>query len=228
MSPTEVSVVPCTVASLALAVSFVLSLYVWNTNLERDHPKTIRRRFVSVFCMLLLSPPFVYLFGSPTLLSAQSLHVLVGLRWSGLATAVLLPLLLTSVLFLGPIATMVVGGARYRLWLMPEYWRLCLRDLIWWRNHVVAPFAEEYIFRACMLPILLRCYSPQGAVVVSPLFFGTAHLHVSNGAIFGNSGGGSVGDSSSSSSNFSHCSTWWNASARDRTLGRPCWSRFSR
>jgi prenyl protein peptidase len=42
---------------------------------------------------------------------------------------------------------------------------------------VVAPFTEEYTFRACMLPILLGYYSPVGAVVVSPLFFGIAHLH---------------------------------------------------
>lgn len=28
-----------------------------------------------------------------------------------------------------------------------------------------------------MLPILLGYYSPQGAVLVSPLFFGVAHFH---------------------------------------------------
>ena len=28
-----------------------------------------------------------------------------------------------------------------------------------------------------MVPILLGYYSPQGAVVVAPLFFGIAHLH---------------------------------------------------
>ena len=34
-----------------------------------------------------------------------------------------------------------------------------------------------FVFRACMVPILLGYYSPQGAVIMSPLFFGIAHFH---------------------------------------------------
>ena len=60
---------------------------------------------------------------------------------------------------------------------LSRYWRECLGDLIWWRNHAVAPFTEEYTFRACMMPILLGYYTPKGAVLVAPLFFGVAHLH---------------------------------------------------
>ena len=40
------------------------------------------------------------------------------------------------------------------------YWRRSVRDWKWWRNHVVAPFSEEFTFRACMLPMLLRHYTP--------------------------------------------------------------------
>lgn len=29
------------------------------------------------------------------------------------------------------------------------------QDWIWWRNHVVAPFSEEFTFRACMVPVLI-------------------------------------------------------------------------
>lgn len=95
----------------------------------------------------------------------------------------------------------ICGGSRYRLLLMPEYWKHCLRDLIWWRNHVVAPFTEEYTFRACMIPILLSYFGTkvgrqvrsvvsttgvplvtkhaplQSSILIAPLFFGTAHLH---------------------------------------------------
>ena len=39
------------------------------------------------------------------------------------------------------------------------YWRRSIRDWKWWRNHVVAPFSEEFTFRACMLPMLLRHYT---------------------------------------------------------------------
>lgn len=54
----------------------------------------------------------------------------------------------------------------------PVFWFNNLRDLIWWRNHVVAPLSEEFTFRACMLPALLQCFQPITAVFICPLFFG--------------------------------------------------------
>ena len=135
----------CLMASLALASSYVLSLYIWNTGLDRDHPETIKRRFVSAVSMLFLSPPFVHLFGSGNLLDKADLLTVIGFKSRGLLAASTLPLLLTASLFLGPIAV----GTRMRFWLIqqPEYWRQCFSDLIWWRNHVVAPFTEEFTFR---------------------------------------------------------------------------------
>ena len=35
-----------------------------------------------------------------------------------------------------------------------------------------APFAEEFVFRATMLPLLLQCLGPVKAILLSPLFFG--------------------------------------------------------
>jgi len=52
------------------------------------------------------------------------------------------------------------------------YWMSNLTNLIWLRNHVVAPLSEEFTFRACMLPLLLQCFRPMTAVFVCPLFFG--------------------------------------------------------
>ncbi len=163
----------CILPSLALASIYVLSLYVWNSDLDRDHPETIKRRFISAASMLILSPPFVWLFGRHE--SDFDLLTTIGVRSDGLLNAVVLPLILTMALFIGPIC----ASGRMRFWLVrqPEYWRNCFSDLIWWRNHVVAPFTEELTFRACMLPILLKCASPFWAVIVAPLFFGTAHLH---------------------------------------------------
>ena len=57
------------------------------------------------------------------------------------------------------------------------FWRQSLKDWIWWRNHVVAPFSEEFTFRACMVPVLLGYYTHQQAIIISPLFFGVAHFH---------------------------------------------------
>lgn len=57
------------------------------------------------------------------------------------------------------------------------YWLGSARTLIWWRNQVVAPLSEEWTFRACMLPLLLQCFSPTTAIFICPLFFGVAHFH---------------------------------------------------
>ncbi|PNW88736.1 hypothetical protein CHLRE_01g042150v5 [Chlamydomonas reinhardtii] len=50
-------------------------------------------------------------------------------------------------------------------------WRL-------WRNLVAAPLTEEWVFRACMAPLLVMEGLPLVRVVLlTPLFFGAAHLH---------------------------------------------------
>lgn len=42
---------------------------------------------------------------------------------------------------------------------------------------MVAPLSEEFTFRACMMPLLLQSIQPLTAVLITPLFFGVAHLH---------------------------------------------------
>lgn len=41
----------------------------------------------------------------------------------------------------------------------------------------MAPLSEEFVFRACMMPLILQSFSPIVAVFITPLFFGTAHVH---------------------------------------------------
>jgi len=163
-------------APFLLGLSYVASLYVWRSNLDRDHPDTIKRRFISAAFMTIVSPVFVYMFGSPELLAQYPLAELIGLRLPGLAQASIFPLLLTMVLFLGP-SVMLLCDDRFRVYLVPMFWRQSLRDWIWWRNHVVAPFSEEFTFRACMVPVLLGYYTHHQAIIISPLFFGVAHFH---------------------------------------------------
>jgi len=163
-------------APFLLGVSYVASLYVWRSNLDRDHPDTIKRRFVSAAFMTLVSPVFVWKFGATSLLEKYSLAELIGLRTTGLLQASILPLLLTMILFLGPTA-MLLLDERFRVFCVPMFWKQSLQDWIWWRNHVVAPFSEEFTFRACMVPVLLGYYSHFWAIIISPLFFGVAHFH---------------------------------------------------
>lgn len=165
-----------TTAASFLGLAYVGGLYVWRSDLDRDHPETIKRRFLSAFCTTCLCPPLVYTFGSSELLSNHTLAEVVGFRSQGLLAAVTVPLVLTVILFLGPLA-MLLSGDRIRWMSHTSYWSQCVKDWVWWRNHVVAPFTEEFAFRACMLPILLGYYTTHGAVVISPLFFGIAHFH---------------------------------------------------
>lgn len=101
---------------------------------------------------------------------------LMGLRTAGLFAATLLPLLLTVVLFAGPLTVQHMQGelaAKASL----AYWRHAITDILWIRNHVMAPISEEFTFRACMMPLLLAAFAPTTAIALTPLFFGLAHLH---------------------------------------------------
>lgn len=53
-----------------------------------------------------------------------------------------------------------------------QSWKLCVGDAVWLRNQVVAPVTEELVFRGAMLPMLVPCTGPTGAILTAPLFFG--------------------------------------------------------
>ncbi|CAB0029077.1 unnamed protein product [Trichogramma brassicae] len=163
-------------ACLLLSVIYVASLYVWRLNhLNRDHPSVIKRRF-SVFIIGLLSPITLYLGINEQFYPEASYWQLLGLRWSGLLQAIVIPTCLTMILFLGPLYMQGVNGL-WQMYMEPAYWLSNMKTLIWWRNHVVAPLSEEWTFRACMLPLLLQCFQPKTAIFICPLFFGVAHFH---------------------------------------------------
>ncbi|GIL68953.1 hypothetical protein Vafri_22216, partial [Volvox africanus] len=67
------------------------------------------------------------------------------------------------------------GGAPSASWLHSV---TSSQGLVFWRNLVVAPVSEEFVFRSCMVPLLvLEGLSFQNVVFLTPLFFGAAHLH---------------------------------------------------
>lgn len=101
---------------------------------------------------------------------------IMGFRVDGFLTAMIVPLLLTATLFLGPISAIIINGA-WKVYLEPSYWIDCFQNILWLRNHIVAPLSEEFTFRACMMPLLLQSYRQTTAVLLTPLFFGVAHLH---------------------------------------------------
>ncbi|XP_007461982.1 PREDICTED: CAAX prenyl protease 2 isoform X1 [Lipotes vexillifer] len=174
-----VSVFSC----LSLACSYVGSLYVWKSELPRDHPAVIKRRFTSVLVVSSLSPLCVLLWRELTgIQPGTSLLTLMGFRLEGIFPAALLPLLLTMILFLGPLMQLSMDcpcdlADRLKVVLAPRSWSRCLTDMRWLRNQVIAPLTEELVFRACMLPMLAPCTGLGPAVFTCPLFFGVAHFH---------------------------------------------------
>ncbi|XP_006230853.1 CAAX prenyl protease 2 isoform X5 [Rattus norvegicus] len=181
-----VSVFSC----FSLACSYVGSLYVWKSELPRDHPAVIKRRFTSVLVVSSLSPLCVLLWRELTgIQPGTSLLTLMGFRLEGIFPAALLPLLLTMILFLGPLMQLCMDCPcdltdGLKVVLAPRSWARRLTDMRWLRNQVIAPLTEELVFRACMLPMLAPCTGLGPAVFTCPLFFGVA-FQFSYTAVFG-------------------------------------------
>ncbi|XP_073461231.1 CAAX prenyl protease 2 isoform X2 [Aquarana catesbeiana] len=170
----RVSILCC----LTLACSYVGSLYVWKSDLPRDHPAVIKRRFTSVLIVSSLSPLFLSVWKELTGIKTDAAFLsLMGFRLESILTATVLPLLLTMILFLGPLVQLsmdcpwdFLDGLKVAF--DPRFWILCITDMRWLRNQVIAPLTEELVFRACMLPMLVPCTSPGTAIFTCPLFFG--------------------------------------------------------
>ncbi|RDA89579.1 hypothetical protein CP533_6806 [Ophiocordyceps camponoti-saundersi (nom. inval.)] len=87
-------------------------------------------------------------------------------------------LLLTALLFAGPIyeGLLVEGWGGQWLKLVPM--RLLWEDWPTWRNIVAGPISEECLFRSAAIPLLLHSDIYLSHIIFrSPLVFGIAHLH---------------------------------------------------
>lgn len=125
---------------------------------------------------MIISPVFVAVLTSEGVFQRYSVWQIMGFRLEGLFTAIVLPLVLTATLFLGPLSVTLTNGL-WRIYSEPMYWVNAVQNLMWLRNHLVAPLSEEFTFRACMLPLLLQTFRPHVAMLITPLLFGLAHLH---------------------------------------------------
>ncbi|KAL7627134.1 CAAX prenyl protease [Parahypoxylon ruwenzoriense] len=149
-------------------------------SLSRDAPSVIRARVasVSLTCVICSLITFVILTsqqgGRAT--TAEALRALgywpVGLVETGKC------LLLTAVLFAGPLfETLVVDGG-WRGWLALRLVSRISSEWTTWRNIVIGPFTEEVLFRSASVPLMLTAQtSVLTTIFVSPLVFGLAHLH---------------------------------------------------
>ncbi|CAM0955913.1 unnamed protein product [Alopecurus aequalis] len=187
--PASPPVIPGTVAvaaCAAMAVSYVAVLYA-PTLLLRLPPATslrafFHRRFV---CAAMSSAASVL--ATAALLRVWSLSdsskalAVFGIRTDHLLEAVVIPLLLTSLVYAGSFVA--------RLWVMAsscggrdggEVGIGFKEKLARWIQTSLqdAPFTEELVFRACMIPLLL-CggFKMYTIIFLSPIFFSLAHLN---------------------------------------------------
>ena len=173
--PAVVAVISCVV----FAASFVSSLYVWTiwpftllqqkldggqpipSVYQRDHPLVIRRRSLSLIFVTLVAPLFLALLAvtanadaTASGAAAAGLWRHMGIRLEGLLSAIALPFVLTHTLFLGSHLLNHLEGLN-SVYCHPQYWGSCFRDAVWLRNIIVAPATEEFVFRGCIVPLLV-------------------------------------------------------------------------
>ncbi|XP_017573840.1 CAAX prenyl protease 2 isoform X5 [Pygocentrus nattereri] len=98
---------------LLLACLYVGSLYIWRGSLPRDHPSTIKKRFISVLFASAVSPLIVWAWMQAVeVRPSPPLLALLGIRIEGSVPAAVLPLILTMVLFLGPLIQMAMDSPK--------------------------------------------------------------------------------------------------------------------
>lgn len=157
-----------------LSFFFVLSLYFVDPGLPRNHPVTVHRRIWAISVVCLIAPTALYLFVRLQFeaVSIVSFTNLLGIKWNGLFAAICYPTFLILTLYAGPIFHNWVDESS----LIGHGLESQRNDIII-RNYVIAPLAEELIFRACMLLFLCPAIGEQYAVLLCPVFFGIAHIH---------------------------------------------------
>ncbi|KAI9206062.1 CAAX protease self-immunity-domain-containing protein [Polychytrium aggregatum] len=164
-----------------VAAGFVGSFYLFPGALfaSRNDPAVIRNRFkASLGSCVVSSVSMVLLLQYKGVIgyevSILGLFHSLGFRFDGLMAALFLPLLLTAVIFFGPI--MSEGLIHEALPFQPGF--NSAFNIFALRTYVVGPIVEEIVFRMCMIPPLKASgFSNVAIIFGSPLFFGIAHLH---------------------------------------------------
>lgn len=181
MSFKHLTLLQSTLACTSMALLYVVSLYLWShdNRYNRNLPKVIKRRFLSVLSTSAICFIIVYFLSKND--EHHSLNELIGVRfdYQTFIHVLTIPLILTMILFAGPILqafTLQNHSITFN----------CFKNIIWWRNIVVSPFTEEFVFRSCMIPLLVNSLGLKLTIFLTPLTFGLAHLHHILESVFNN------------------------------------------
>lgn len=149
--------------------------------LNRDAPSVIQARIraVTITVTIAVIVTFYLLYDNGQLGLADSLHHL-GL-WPPSPMAILQPLLLTLMLYTGPLYSDIYLDQT--LSPLSNLWSEVVTSLsssIGYRNYIAGPLTEELLFRSVILPVHLLsplADSPRKLLFLTPLYFGIAHVH---------------------------------------------------
>ncbi|EIT83184.1 hypothetical protein BDV35DRAFT_363351 [Aspergillus flavus] len=169
--------------SICLTLVYVVPFYVSSTTrpsptLSRDAPSVIRARIKAVTLSCVGSTLAV----SWLIIAKGNVSLLEALRFLGWwpvgFAEVLRSLLLTAILFAGPLFERGIAEGEWRDWIKGNRIPETLRGWIGWRNYVAGPVTEEVMFRSAIIPLhILAKVSPGRIVFTAPLYFGIAHVH---------------------------------------------------
>jgi prenyl protein peptidase len=142
--------------------------------LNRDAPSVIRARIqtVTLACIVSTAAALYLLLAVAHTSPLQALHTLGW--WPIRPLDVLRPLLLTALLFLGPLFELIFVDR------LPTKSHLTSTLASWqgYRNYIAGPITEEILFRSVLVAInIVARLSPSHIVFLTPLYFGIAHIH---------------------------------------------------
>uniref|UniRef100_A0A914WS29 CAAX prenyl protease 2 n=1 Tax=Plectus sambesii TaxID=2011161 RepID=A0A914WS29_9BILA len=100
----------------------------------------------------------------------------MGLKTSGLLSSIILPSVLTLLLYFGSFVLMYIEGSLWHF-ISIQQWSSAMGNLRWIRNSIVAPITEEIAFRSCSAALVLQCFDWKSTVFIAPLFFSLSHFH---------------------------------------------------
>jgi prenyl protein peptidase len=157
---------------IVISAIFVINIYLFTPKgnnqrfLPRNNPKTVVRRMIGVIFSCLTG--FFYTWVVSDHKNIYQLFSEVGIISS--QPVYFLPILLALSLFLGPTVGLIISDG----FIISEN----LGSVYFWRAYVLSPLAEEFVFRSCVITILLQGGASNNFIIYySPFFFGLAHLH---------------------------------------------------
>ncbi|KAI5302866.1 hypothetical protein KEM56_000270, partial [Ascosphaera pollenicola] len=164
-------------------VLYVVPFYVLpgarsSPTIDRDAPSVIQQRIraVTISSSVCSLGVFVFLVSWAEKSPVEALSVMGWWPPGFLETAECL--LLTAILFAGPLFERGIIDGELWEWIDGTRVREIASDWAEWRNYVAAPITEEVVFRSVMTSIqVISSMPPTKIIFITPLYFGIAHVH---------------------------------------------------